>query len=65
MVVASGFSGNFHRTQRGEIFVGEFGNVHSSPIQAPQSLIFLGREQHDIVTAVTGHYDRFTMRSAP
>jgi hypothetical protein len=31
----------------------------------PQSPIFLGREQHDIVAAVTGHYHRFTIRSAP
>jgi hypothetical protein len=51
MVVASGFGRNFHRTQRGEFFVGELGNVHGSSIQAPQSPIFLGREQHDIVAA--------------
>jgi hypothetical protein len=38
--------------------------VHRAPIQAPQALIFLRREQHNVVAAVTGHYDCFAVRNA-
>jgi hypothetical protein len=64
VIVASSFLRNFHRIQCGKVFVGEFGHVQRSPIEAPQALIFLSRQQHDVVTAVTGHYDCFAMGDA-
>jgi hypothetical protein len=65
VIVESSFRRDFHRIQCGKVFVGEFGNVHGAPIQAPQALIFLSREQHDIVAAMTGDYYCFAMGNAP
>lgn len=62
VVVASRFRGNLHRIERGRVFVGELGYTHRSAVQASQALIFLGREEHDIIAAVTGHDDGLSMR---
>lgn len=65
MVVASSFLWDYHRIQCRKDFVVELGNVHSAPIQAPQALVFLAREPHDIVATVAGHNDHFTVRNSP
>src|SRR3954464_3067476 len=61
VVVARGLGGNLYRIERGEFFVGQLGDVHRSAVQASQALIFLGREEHDIVAAMTGHDDGLSM----
>lgn len=38
--------------------------MHCSPIKAPQPLVFLSREQHNIVSAVAGHNYCFTVSDA-
>jgi hypothetical protein len=64
VIVASSFLRNFHCIHCGKVLIGEFGNVHRAPIQAPEALIFLGGEQHDIVAAMAGDYHCFTMGNA-
>jgi hypothetical protein len=65
MVVASSFRRDFYRVQCGKVFVGELGDVHRASIQVPQTLIFLGGQQHDIVAAMTGDYDCFAVGNTP
>ena len=48
---------NFYRIQCGKVLVAQFGNVHCAPVQTTQALIFLGREQYDVVATMAGHND--------
>lgn len=65
VVIARGFCGNLRGIQCSKLLIGELGDMHGAPIQISQALIFLGREQHDIVAAVAGHDYRFPMGYAP
>jgi len=65
VVVASSLLRNCYRIQCGKVLLGELGYVHRAPIQTPQALIFLSREQYDIVAAMAGHNDRFAVSNAP
>lgn len=65
VVITRGFCGNLRGIQCSKLLIRELGDMHGAPIQISQALIFLGREQHDIVAAVAGHDYRFPMGYAP
>jgi hypothetical protein len=65
VVIALGFRRDLHGIQSGKVFVGEFGDVNGSPIQAPQALILLGRKQYHVIAAMAGHDHSLSMSHTP